>query len=215
LWHTLPRSTLGYPAWRCGRGGTGAGHGEATQSLMIRPVQKMVLLRAEKGPGVRVTHWRPERSASVMVPPNGTAALPPAASDGVGGRPWERGTHRMPTGLEGWSGTRPFGDAKGSELRGKNHRIRGTETCLTGCREAVITNVARQRAPADHPCASGKIGNVHGQATGRNGSRERRGMASGYGGQLAGLVAMKVPQAARISPEPALATTGKPEKTRI
>ena len=35
---------------------------------------------------------------------------------------------------------------------------RGTQTCLTGCREAVITNVARFRAPADILCASGGIG---------------------------------------------------------
>ena len=35
---------------------------------------------------------------------------------------------------------------------------RGTETGLNGCREAVITNVARFRAPADLSCASEGIG---------------------------------------------------------
>ena len=35
---------------------------------------------------------------------------------------------------------------------------RGTETGLNGCREAVITNVARFRAPADLLCESGGIG---------------------------------------------------------
>ena len=37
---------------------------------------------------------------------------------------------------------------------------RGTETGLIGCREAVITNVARFRAPADILCESGGIGSV-------------------------------------------------------
>jgi hypothetical protein len=54
---------------------------------------------------------------------------------------------------------------------------RGTETGLTGCREAVITNVARFRAPADILCESGGIGDVHGHATERNGSRERGGVS--------------------------------------
>ena len=35
---------------------------------------------------------------------------------------------------------------------------RGTETGLNGCREAVITNVARIRAPADPSCKSKGIG---------------------------------------------------------
>ena len=35
---------------------------------------------------------------------------------------------------------------------------RGTETGLIGCREAVIFNVARFRAPADLLCESGGIG---------------------------------------------------------
>ena len=35
---------------------------------------------------------------------------------------------------------------------------RGTETGLNGCREAVITNVARIRAPADILCESEGIG---------------------------------------------------------
>jgi hypothetical protein len=35
---------------------------------------------------------------------------------------------------------------------------RGTETGLIGCREAVIPNVARFRAPADILCESGGIG---------------------------------------------------------
>jgi hypothetical protein len=35
---------------------------------------------------------------------------------------------------------------------------RGTEAGLIGCREAVIPNVARFRAPADIPCESGGIG---------------------------------------------------------
>ena len=50
---------------------------------------------------------------------------------------------------------------------------RGTILCLTGCREAVITNVARFRAPADVSCASEGSEDVHGHATGRNRSRER------------------------------------------
>lgn len=44
---------------------------------------------------------------------------------------------------------------------------RGTITCLTGCREAVITNVARFRAPADVSRESGGSGDVHGHDTGR------------------------------------------------
>jgi hypothetical protein len=40
---------------------------------------------------------------------------------------------------------------------------RGTETRLIGCREAVITNVARFRAPADPSCESGGIGSENGQ----------------------------------------------------
>ena len=50
---------------------------------------------------------------------------------------------------------------------------RGTEAGLTGCREAVIFNVARFRAPADPPWKRRGSGDVHGQATGRKGSRER------------------------------------------
>ena len=37
---------------------------------------------------------------------------------------------------------------------------RGTETGLYGCREAVIANVARFRAPANIPCAGGEIGSM-------------------------------------------------------
>ena len=51
---------------------------------------------------------------------------------------------------------------------------RGTETGLIGCREAVITNVARFRAPADNPCESGGSGDVHGHATDGNPPRERQ-----------------------------------------
>ena len=58
---------------------------------------------------------------------------------------------------------------------------RGTETCLSGCREAVITNVARFCAPADILCESEGIGDVHGQAAGRKRSRERRGVTGREG----------------------------------
>ena len=53
---------------------------------------------------------------------------------------------------------------------------RGTETGLNGCREAVITSVARFRAPADLSCESEGIGDVHGHAAGRKRSRERGGV---------------------------------------
>ena len=43
---------------------------------------------------------------------------------------------------------------------------RGTETGLIDCREAVITNVARFRAPADILCESGGIGSVAGAVMG-------------------------------------------------
>ena len=72
---------------------------------MIRPVQKMVLLQPEKGLGVRVTHWRPERSPGVMDPANATAALPPAASDGVGRRPMGAGNTSDADGEKSSSGT--------------------------------------------------------------------------------------------------------------
>ena len=134
----LPRMAM-----RAGR--AGAGHGEATQSLMIGPVQKMVLLRAAKGPGVPVRHWRPERSPRVMVSANAMPAMD--GGEHIGCRRREISERHG-----------SFGDAKGPELHGKNHRIRGTMTCLTGCREAVITNVARKRAPADLSCASGRSG---------------------------------------------------------
>jgi hypothetical protein len=49
--HRLPRMAMR-------RGGTGAWCGETTQSSMPGPVQKMVLLRPEKGPGVPVRHRR-------------------------------------------------------------------------------------------------------------------------------------------------------------
>ena len=65
----------------------------------------MVLLRAEKGPGVPVRHWRPERSPGVMAPANATAVLPPAASDGVGSRPMEAGYTSDADGVKNLSGT--------------------------------------------------------------------------------------------------------------
>ena len=54
---------------------------------------------------------------------------------------------------------------------------RGTETGLIGCREAVITNVARFRAPADILCESGGIGRRAWSNHGANGSRERGGVS--------------------------------------
>ena len=60
-----------------------------------------------------------------MVSANATAALPPAASDGVGSRPMGTGNTSDADGEKSLNGTKPFGDAKGPELHGKNHRIRG------------------------------------------------------------------------------------------
>jgi hypothetical protein len=79
--------------------------------------------------------------------------------------------------LEGWSGTTLFGDAKGPELHGKNHRIRGTDTCLNDRlpRAGHLTQ-ARKRAPADLSCQGEGIGDVHGQTTGRKRPRERGGV---------------------------------------
>ena len=54
---------------------------------------------------------------------------------------------------------------RGRSCAGKTTE-RGAETCLTGCREAVITNVTRFRAPADSPWKSGGSGDVHGHDTG-------------------------------------------------
>jgi len=55
-----------------------------------------------------------------MVPPNATAALPPAASDGVGRRPMGTGNTSDADGEKSSSGTKPFGDAEGPELYGIN-----------------------------------------------------------------------------------------------
>ena len=53
---------------------------------------------------------------------------------------------------------------------------RGTGTGLTGCRKAVIINAARFRAPGRSSVEAGRSGDVHGQTTGRKGSRERGGV---------------------------------------
>src|SRR5690348_14646004 len=103
----LPRMAMrAGRSWCCG-------HEETTHSLMTGPVRKMVLLPAEKGRGVPVRHWRPERSPGVMAPANANAALPPAASDGVCRLADGSGEHigcRLARGLERHA---PFGDAKG------------------------------------------------------------------------------------------------------
>ena len=79
-------------------------------------------------------------------------------------------------------------DAPGTDTSGESARrgwiadVHGHRTghgdVSSGCREAVITNVARFRAPADFLCQGEGIGNVHGHATERNGSRERGGVSS-------------------------------------
>ena len=115
-----PRSVVGYAGGLTRRDGSCAfvlaQEAERHAGLM----QRMVLLRAEKGPGVPVRHWRPERSAGVMVPPNATAALPPAASDGVGSRPMETGNTSDADGDEIFKRHGPFGDAEEPELHGIN-----------------------------------------------------------------------------------------------
>ena len=61
------------------------------------------------------------------------------------------------TGLSSPELTRP-GSGIGAERSSSRTCLdteRGTEACLTGCREAVIIIVARFRAPADHPCKRG------------------------------------------------------------
>ena len=126
-------------------------------------MQKMVLLGPEKGTGVPVRHWRPERSPGVMVPAN----VMPAMDDGIG--------MRCRRGLTNPATARAVREQKDRSCAGKTTE-RGAETCLTGCREAVITNVARFRAPADLSCESEGIGDLHGQATGRKRSRERGGV---------------------------------------
>ena len=144
-------------------------HGEMTQSSMPGPVQKMVLLGAEKGPGVPVRHWRPERNAGVMIPRSPCRRRMGETFIGCRGRPDKPhiGTGRSVT-------------QKNRSCTGRTTE-RGTETGLTGCREAVITNVARFRAPADILCQGGGIGDVHGQAAGRKRSRERRGVTGREG----------------------------------
>ena len=92
------------------RGGTGAGGEGTTHILVIGPVQKMVLLGAEKGAGAPVRRWRPERSPRVMV----SANVIPAMDDGR--------KHRMPMEVESFKRHALLGDAEGPELHGKNHR---------------------------------------------------------------------------------------------
>jgi hypothetical protein len=117
----------------------------------------MVLLGAAKGSGAPVRRWRPEARREVMVPQH-------HASDGwcadIGG---ERtvGTPLDP----GISRAQGLGDAEGPELCGTNHRT-GHGDGPYGCREAVITYVARFRAPADILCQGGGSGDVHGHDTG-------------------------------------------------
>ena len=123
------------------RGGAGAGGGGTTQIPVIGPVQKMVLLRLKKvraclcgigGPGAD----RDRRSRRFGANPGPDVPLAGRAQ-----------TPRGP-------GSRT---QKDRSCAGKTTE-RGTETGLTGCREAVITNVARFRAPADILCPSEGIG---------------------------------------------------------
>ena len=106
-------------------GGAGAGHGEATQSLMIGPVQKMVLLRAEKGPGVtRIAGTAKQCSRRCAIIYVSKASL--SAPKGPGGFAGGIGDRRVRQSER----SRAFGDAEEPELHGKNHRTRGTDTCL-------------------------------------------------------------------------------------
>ena len=135
-------------------------------------VRKMVLLGAGKGPGARVTCWRPGRNAGVMSP-----QLPRCSLAVSSRRRMAETVHRMPTGRDKPLMARAVREQKDRSCAGKTTE-RGAETCLTGCRKAVITNVARFRAPADPSCESEGIGDMHGQTAGRKRSRERGGVSN-------------------------------------
>jgi hypothetical protein len=67
----------------------------------------------------------------------------------------------MPPGSDKPLMARAVREQKDRSCAGKTTE-RGAETCLIGCREAVITNVARFRALADILCEGEGIGDVHG-----------------------------------------------------
>ena len=97
--HTASRSASATP-WGAGaRRSRCCRYGGETQNSMPGPVQKMVLLRAEKGPGAPVRRKRPERSPGLMAPADATAVLrrQPAMLLVAGSRGSGR-RHRMPTG---------------------------------------------------------------------------------------------------------------------
>ena len=122
------------------RGGAGADGGETTHIPIIGPVQKMVLLRLKK-------------------------AVACLCGIGGPGADRDRRSRRFEAKTSDWTWPEGSWTPRGPGSRTQKDRScagktteRGTETGLTGCREAVITNVARFRAPADIPCASGGIG---------------------------------------------------------
>jgi hypothetical protein len=124
------------------RGGTGAGDGETTQSPAIGPVQKMVLLRAEKGQGVPVRHWRAgadrdRRSRRLRAKARSRTCQPPAGS-------------LTPKGQGPWT-------QRNRSCTGKTTE-RGMEAGLTGCREAVITNCGTHPCPGRYRVSKRGIG---------------------------------------------------------
>jgi hypothetical protein len=147
------------------RGGTGvAGVGRRRKAPCRGLSQKMVLLGAAKGSGAPVRRWRPEARREVMVPQHlrrgfavGSPAMDGAQTSeakGLSGLPWIP-AHPEP---------RASVTQRDRSCAGQTTE-RGTKACLTGCREAVITYVARFRAPADILCQGGGSGDVHGHDT--------------------------------------------------
>ena len=92
---------------------------------MIGPVQKMVLLSAEKGLGVtRIAGTAKQCSRRCAIIYVSKASL--SAPKGPGGFAGGIGDRRVRQSER----SRAFGDAEEPELHGKNHRTRGTDTCL-------------------------------------------------------------------------------------
>ena len=145
---------IGYTLGRQGEAEPVCRHGETTRSSMSEPVRKMVLLSAEKGRGVPVRHWRPDRSPGLMVPANATRGFAPAASDGVGKRPREAGNTSDADWSEDRSGTRRSVTQR-NRSRTEKTTERGTATCLTGCESSHITRHGDVPRPIPHAQARG------------------------------------------------------------
>ena len=156
--HTASRSASATPWGARARRSRCCRDGGKTQNSMPGPVQKMVLLRAAKGPGVPVRHWRPERSPGLMVPADVTAILrrqPAMVSEARSGKRTKTSDADW---SKDWSGTRRSVTQRDRSCMGKTTE-RGTVTCLTGCREAA-TYLGTATCPGRSHATSGRIGSV-------------------------------------------------------